>query len=71
MDFEKKAEMLKGRALSVMAYLKHSTVEVKTEVKCLTIVLAIAVAKVMNDPDYKAYRIVGKKFFPRFASCCR
>ena len=44
----------KGRQLSVMAHLKRSIIEVKAEKNCLAYALIIAIAKVTNDPDYKA-----------------
>jgi hypothetical protein len=44
-----------GRPLSMMAHLKKSIVEVKTEENCLARALVIAVAKVENDPNYKSY----------------
>jgi hypothetical protein len=53
----------KGRPLSVMAHLKKSIVEVKAETNCLAHALIIAVAKVTNDPNYKAY-IQGRKIRP-------
>jgi len=45
-----------GRPLSVMAYLKSSIVEVKAEENCLAHALLIAIARVDNDANYKAYR---------------
>jgi len=39
-----------------MAHLKTSIVEVKAEENCLAYALVISIAKVENDPDYKAYR---------------
>jgi len=39
-----------------MAHLKTSIVEVKTEENCLAHALVTSIAKVENDPDYKAYR---------------
>jgi len=51
-----KAATSKGRPLSVMAHLKKSRVEVKTEESCLAHALVIAIAKATNDPDYTAYR---------------
>jgi len=39
-----------------MAHLKTSIVEVKAEENCLAHALVISIAKVENDPDYKAYR---------------
>jgi hypothetical protein len=50
----------KGRSLSVMAHLKTSIVEVKSENNCLALALIIAIAKVTNDSNYKAY-IQGRK----------
>jgi len=38
-----------------MAHLKRSIVEVKAEENCLAHALVIAIAKVDNDPNYKAY----------------
>jgi hypothetical protein len=46
----------KGRPLSVMAHLKKSIVEVKSEENCLAHALVIAIAKITNDSNYKAYR---------------
>jgi len=46
----------RGRALSVMAHLKTSVVEVMALEKCLAYAIIISIAKVENDPDYKAYR---------------
>ena len=46
-----------------MTHLKRSVVEVKTSENCLAHALIIAIAKVENDPDYKAYRI-GRKIRP-------
>jgi len=45
-----------GRPLSVMAHLKKSIVEVKTEENSLAYALKIAIARVENDANYKAYR---------------
>jgi hypothetical protein len=53
----------KGRPLSVMVHLKRSTVEVKAENNCLAHALIIAIARVTNDPNYKAYR-QGRKIRP-------
>jgi hypothetical protein len=50
----------KGRPLSVMAHLKTSVVEVKAEEDSLAHALIIAIAKLTNHPNYKAYR--GRKF---------
>jgi len=46
----------KGRPLSVMAHLKKSIVEVKAEENCQAHALIIAIARVENDANYKAYR---------------
>jgi hypothetical protein len=46
-----------------MAHLKRSIIEVKAEEKCLAHTLIIAVARLTNDPDYKAYR-QGRKIHP-------
>lgn len=54
--FGKRAIKSRGRPLSVMAHLKTSIVEVKAEENCLAHALVISIAKVENDPDYKAYR---------------
>jgi len=45
-----------GRQLSVMAHIKKSTVEVKTESNCLAWALIIVIARVENDSNYKSYR---------------
>jgi len=47
--------MSRGRPLSVMAHLKRSIVEMKAEENCLAHALVIAIAKVDNDPNYKAH----------------
>ena len=52
----KRANKNRGRPFSVMAHLKTSIVEVKAEENCLAHALVISIAKVENDPDYKAYR---------------
>ena len=54
--FVKSATKSRGRPLSVMANLKTSIVDVKAEENCLAHALIISIAKVENDPDYKAYR---------------
>jgi hypothetical protein len=61
--FGKRPETSKGRSLNVMIHLKRSIVEVKTE-NCLAHALVIAIARVTNDPDYKAYRH-GWKILPK------
>jgi len=52
-----------GRPLSVMAHLKRSIVEVKAEENCLAHALIIAISRVENDVNYKAYRR-GRKIRP-------
>jgi hypothetical protein len=44
----------KGRPLAELAHLKHSIVNVKAEQNCLAHALVIVIAKVTNDPNYKA-----------------
>ena len=46
----------KGRPLSVMAHMKDSIIEVKTETNCLAYALIIAIARLTKDPNYNAYR---------------
>jgi hypothetical protein len=46
----------KGRPIASMVHLKRSTVEVGAEENCFAHALIIAIAKLNNDPDYKAYR---------------
>jgi hypothetical protein len=48
------AETSKGGSLIVMAHLKKSIMEVKSEENCFTHALGIAIARVNNGPDYKA-----------------
>jgi hypothetical protein len=43
-----------------MANLKKSIVQVKADNNCLALALVIAIAKLTNDPDYKAF-IKGRK----------
>ena len=38
-----------------MARLKRCNIEVKGEMNCMTHALIIAIAKLTNNPDYKAY----------------
>ena len=52
-----------GRPLSVKAHLKSSIVEVKAEENCLAHSIIIAIVKVDNDANYKAYR-QGRKISP-------
>ena len=53
----------KGRPLSVMTNLKNSIIRIKTETNCLAHALIIAIAKLTNDPNYKAY-IEDRKIYP-------
>jgi hypothetical protein len=53
----------KGRPLSVMAHLERSIIEVKAENNCLAHALNIAITRVTNNPNYKAYR-QRRSFFP-------
>jgi len=48
------------RPFFVLAHLKRGIVEVKAEQNCLAHVLILAIAKLDNDPDYKAY-VQGRK----------
>ena len=52
-----------GRPLSVMAHLKQSIMEVKSEENCLAHALIIAISRLDKDPNYKAYR-QGRKVRP-------
>ena len=58
--FGKHAIKSRGRPLSVMTHLKTSIVEVKAEEYYLAHALVISIAKVGNDPNYKAH-IHGRK----------
>ena len=53
----------KGRPLSVMAHLKRSIIEVKAGTNCLAHDLIIAIARLTNDPNYKAY-LQGPRILP-------
>jgi hypothetical protein len=53
----------KGRPLSVMAHLKKSIVQVTAAENCLAHALIISIARLANDPNYKAYR-QGRKIRP-------
>jgi len=53
----------KGRTLETMVRLKRSIVEVKAEENCLAHAIIISIAKLTNDPNYKAYR-QGRKIRP-------
>jgi hypothetical protein len=46
----------KGRSLQVMAQLKKSIIELKTETNCLAHALIIAIDKIPNEPNYNSYR---------------
>jgi hypothetical protein len=61
--FGKRGMKSRGRPLSIMAHLKTSVVEVKASENCLAHAIIIAMAKVENDPNYKAYR-KGRKIRP-------
>jgi hypothetical protein len=50
----------KGRPLQVMVHLKRSIIPVKSETNSLAHALIIAISKITNDPDCKAY-IKGRK----------
>ena len=43
----------KGRPLDIVAHLKKSIVQVKSETKSLAHALFIAIAKITYDPNYK------------------
>ena len=58
----------RGRPLSVMAHLKKSVVLVKASENCLAHAKIIAIAKVENDSNYKAYR-KGRKIRPVVQIC--
>ena len=60
----------KGRFISVMAHLKRNIVEIKAEENCLAHVLIIAIARLNNDPHYKAYR-QGRKIRPAIQTCSK
>jgi hypothetical protein len=53
-----------GRQLSYLVHLKRSIVEVQAEKNCLAHALLIAIARVTDDPNYKAYR-QGRKIAPK------
>ena len=55
---------IKELPLSVMAHLKKSIIQGKAETNCLAHVLIKEIAKLTNDPDYKAYR-QGWKIYPK------
>jgi hypothetical protein len=54
--FGSKSIKSNGRKLSVMAQLKRSIVDLKSETNCLAHALIIAIARLTNDPNYKSYR---------------
>ena len=53
----------RDRPLKVMAHPKRSVMELKAAEICLAYAIIIAIAKVENDPDYKAY-LQGRKIRP-------
>ena len=55
-----------GRPLSVMEHLKKNIAKVKAETNCLAHALIIAIAKLTNNPNYKAC-IKGRKIYPKVA----
>ena len=63
MGFGKHAIESTGRPLSVLAHLNESIVEVKAEENCLAHAIIIAIARLENDANYKAYR-QGRKIRP-------
>jgi hypothetical protein len=46
-----------------MVHLKRSIIEFKTDENCLAHSLIISIARITNDPNYKAY-IQGRKIRP-------
>ena len=46
----------RGRLISVMAHLKKTIIEVKTEDNCLAHALLIAIQRINKDPKYESYR---------------
>ena len=57
MVFDKRASIKRGMPLPVMAHLKTSVVEVKSSENFLAHAIILAIAKVVNDPEYVAYHI--------------
>ena len=53
-----------GRRLSNLVHLKPSIMEVKAEKDCLAHALLIAIPKITEVPNYKAY-IQGRKIAPK------
>ena len=51
-----RAVKTRGRPLFVLAHLKRSIVEVKSETNCLAHAILISIAKITNDPNYTTYR---------------
>jgi hypothetical protein len=45
-----------GRQLDTLAHLKRSIVRVNADTNCLAHALIIAIARLENNPNYKAYR---------------
>jgi hypothetical protein len=46
----------KGRPIQVMAHLKRSIIETKTETNCLAHALVIAMVKINKYPNYNSFR---------------
>ena len=61
--FGKRGMKSGGRPLPVMAHLKTSVVKLQATDDNLAHAIIIAIAKVKNDPDHKAYRH-GRKIRP-------
>jgi len=60
----------KGTPLSIMAHLKHSIIEVKTETNCLAHTLIIGIARLTKHPNYNSYRR-GIRYFLRCNIYCK
>lgn len=61
--FGRVAAKTKGRPLSIMAHFKRSITVVKPEENCLAHALIIAITKLTDDMNYKAFR-QGRKIRP-------
>jgi len=68
--FGKHASKNKGRTLSVMAYLKHSIVEVKAEENCLEHAFIIAISRLEKGRYYNSYRR-GNRISPVIRNLCK
>ena len=53
--FGRKAVKSMGRPLTIMAHLKR-IIEIRSETKCRAHALIIAIARITDEPNYKAYR---------------